>query len=110
MMLLTCSDRRKTKMIISNLFGTGRSDGVSLAGISVGVWGRDYYNPTQSKSSNASSVRTPSIPGKVVAAGSEYVRLARPHVGGRTLEASVQAPLTVKRDHRKYSFLFLSTD
>jgi hypothetical protein len=110
MMLLTCSDRRKTKMIISNLFGTGRSDGVSLVGISVDVWGRGYYNPTQSKSSNASSVGTPSIPRKVVATGSENVRLARPNVGGRTPEASVQVPLTAKRDHRKYSFLFLSTD
>jgi len=108
MMLLTCSDRRKTRMIISNLFSTERSAGSSDVGISVGVWGRGYYNPTQSKSSNASSVCTPSIP--MFATGAENGRLAGPRFGGRRPEASVQAPLTVERDHRKYSFLFLSTD
>jgi hypothetical protein len=110
MMLLTCSDRWKTRMIISILFSTVRSAGSSDVGISVSVRGGDHYNPTQSKSSNASSVRAPSIPRKMVATGAEHVRLAGPHVGGGTPEASVQAQMTVKRDHRKHSFLFLSTD
>jgi hypothetical protein len=99
-------------MTILNLCNVGRSDGVSRKGITVSVLGRGYYNPTRSLSSNASSDSLPFVPGNIAATGLVDGRRAPERVRGGVrcaLDASVQAP-PVKRDYRKYSFLFLSTD
>ena len=100
----------KTKVTMSDLYSAGRSGGDTLTGISVGVWGRDHYNPTWSASSNASSDSQTSVPGNIAANGTAYVRWAPFRVRDRAPQASGQGPMTVKRNHRKYAFLFLSTD